>query len=95
MDLIKHDGKGNIVHIATITTKRDADISLVIFKEGTNFADEKGPSAKDLTNNLRVWFKIIFGCINHKPSTHSSNYINTYQKIMLFLIEKGVKLGLS
>lgn len=93
-NLIGHDGKGKRVHSATISAKRDTDISLVIFKEGTNFADEKGPSEKDLTNNLRVWFKIILGCINHIPSTNSSDYINTCQKIMLFLMEKGVKLGL-
>lgn len=61
MDLIGHDGKEKRVHNATITAKRDVDISLVIFKEGTNFTDEKGPSAKDLTSNLRVWFKIIWG----------------------------------
>lgn len=93
-DLIGHDGKGKKVHSANITAKRDADISLVIFKEGTNFADEKGPSAKDLTNNLRVWFKIIRGCINHRPSTNSSDHINTRQKIMLFLLENAVKLRL-
>lgn len=94
VDLIGHDGKGKRVHKETITVKRDADISPVIFKEGTNFADEKGPSAKDLTNNLWVWFTIILGCINHRPSTNNSDYINTRQKIMLFLLEKGVKLGL-
>lgn len=76
-DLIGHYGKGKRVHSATINAKRDADISPVIFKEGTNFADDKGPSAKDLTSNLRVWLKIILGCINHRPSTNSSDYINT------------------
>lgn len=93
-DLIGHDGKGKRVHSATITAKRDADISPVISKEETNFADEKGPSAKDLTRNLRVWFKIILGCINHRTSTNSSDNINIRQKIVLFLLEKGVKLGL-
>lgn len=93
-DLIGHDGKGKRFHSATITAKRDADISLVIFQEGINFTDEKGLSAKDLTSNLRVWYMIILGCINHRPSTNNSNYINTRQKIMLFLLENGVKLGL-
>lgn len=93
-DLIDHDGKGKRFHSATIIAERDVDISLVIFKVETNFTDEKGPSAKDLTNNLRVWFKIILGCINHMPSTNSYDYINTRQKIMLFLLKKGVKLGL-
>lgn len=94
-NLIGHDGKGKRVHSASITAKKDADISPVIFKEGTNFVDEKGPRAKDLTNNLRVWFNIIFGCINHRTSTNSSDYINTRQKIILFLLETGVKLGLA
>lgn len=93
-DLIGHDGKGKRVHSATITAKRDDDISPVIFKEETNFADEKGPSVKDLIRNLRVWFKIILGCINHRPNTNSSDYINTRQKVKLFLLEKGVNLGL-
>lgn len=93
-DLIGHDVKGKRVQCATITAKRDADISPIIFKEGTNFDDEKGPSAKDLTKNLRVWFNIILGCINHRPSTNNYDYINTRQKIMIFLLEKGVKLGL-
>ena len=93
-DLISHDGKGKRIHSAKITAKREVVISPVIFKEETNFEDDKGPSAKDLTRNLRVWFKIILGCINHKPSTYSYDYINTCQKFMLFFLEKGVKLRL-
>ncbi|XP_050876630.1 uncharacterized protein LOC127080344 [Lathyrus oleraceus] len=93
-DLITHDGKGKRIRSAKIIAKRDVVISHVIFKEETNFADEKGPRDKDLTRNLRVWFKIILGCIHHRPSTNSSNYINTRYKFMLFLLEKGVKPGL-
>lgn len=93
-DLIGHDGKGKRVHSVTITAKRDVVIYLVIFKEETNFVDEKGPNTKELTRNLRVWFKIILGCINHRPSTNNSDYINTRKKSMLFLLEKGVNLGL-
>lgn len=74
-DLIGYDGKGKRVHSATITAKRDADISPIIFKEETNFADEKGPSTKDLTRNPIVWFKIILGCINHRTSTNRFDYI--------------------
>lgn len=92
--LIAHDGKGKRIHSEKITIKREVIISPVIFKEETNFVDEKSPSAKDLTRNLRVWFKIILGCIHHRPSTNSSNYINTRQKFMLFLLENGVMLGL-
>lgn len=94
VDLISHNGKGKRIHSAKINAKREATIALVIFKVGTNLDDDKGPSAKDLTNNLRVWFKIILGCIHHKPSTNSSNYVNTCQKFMLFFLEKGLKLAL-
>lgn len=94
VDLISHDGKGKRIHSAKITTKREATISLVIFKDETNFEDDKGPSANDLTRNLRVWFKIILGCIHHRPSTNSPDYINISQKFMLFCLEKDVKLGL-
>lgn len=93
-DLISHDGKGKRIHSAKITAKREASISPLIFKEETKFEDDKAPSAKDLNRNLRVWFKIILGCIHHKPNTNSSDYINTRQKFMLFCLEKGVKLGL-
>lgn len=45
----------------------DAKVESTIFKEGTKFDDGKGPSAKDLTDTLRVRFKIILGCIHHRP----------------------------
>lgn len=94
-DLIGHDGKWKRLHSVTITAKRDVAISPIIFKEETNFSDEKGLSAKDLTRNLMIWFKIILGCIIHTQSTNSSDYINTRPKFMLFLLEKGIKMGLS
>lgn len=53
-DLISHHGKGKRIHNAKITAKRGVVISLVIFEEETNFEDDKGSSAKDLTRNLRV-----------------------------------------
>ncbi|KAI5446604.1 hypothetical protein KIW84_014441 [Lathyrus oleraceus] len=48
-DLISHDGKGKRIHSSKVTTKREVIIYPVIFKEESNFVDEKGPSAKDLT----------------------------------------------
>lgn len=92
--LISHGGKGKRTHSAKINVRREVVMAPVIFKEGTNFEDDKGPSAKDLTRNLRVWFKIILCCIHHRPSTNNSDYINTRQKFMIFCLEKGVKLGL-
>lgn len=94
VDLISHDGKWKRIHNVKINARREVVIALVIFKEETNFEDDKGLSAKDLARNLRVWFKIILGCIHHRPSTNSSDYINTCQKFMLFCLEKGVKMGL-
>ncbi|KAI5436480.1 hypothetical protein KIW84_022830 [Lathyrus oleraceus] len=63
------------------------------FKAGTNLDDDKSPSAKDLTNSLRVWFKIIMDCIHHSSGTNSSDYVNTRKKFMLFFLEKGLKLA--
>lgn len=94
IDLTSHNGKGKRVHNVKTNVKREEKITFVIFKAGTNLDDDKGPSAKDLTNNLRVWFKIILGCIHHRPSTNSSDYVNTRHKFMLFFLEKGLKLTL-
>lgn len=95
VDLILHNGNGKRIHSAKINAKREAFFSPVIFKVGTNVEDDKGPSAKELTNNIRVWFKIILGCIHHRPSTNSSDYVNTHKKFMLFFLEKNLKLELS
>lgn len=94
VDLISHNGKGKRIHNTKINAKREASIAPVIFKARTNLEVDKGPSAKDLTNNLRVWFKIIMGCIHHRPNTNSFDYVNTRQKFMLFFMEKGLKLAL-
>lgn len=93
VDLISHNGKGKRIHSAKINSKREATITSVIFKAGTNLEDDKGPSAKDLTNNLAVWFKIIMSCINHRARTNSYDYVNTCQKFMMFFLEKGLKLA--
>lgn len=92
VDLISHNGKGKRIHNGKINAKREAATAFIIFKDGTNL--DKGPSAKDLTNKLRVWFKIILGCIYHRPRTNSSDYVNTRHKFMLFFLERGLKLGL-
>src|ERR1044072_2811388 len=49
---------------------------------------------KTLFNKLRAWHKIILGCINPRPSTNSSDYINTHQKYMLHCLVKHKKLCL-
>lgn len=93
-DLIPHNGCGKRVYNVKTDSKREGMVASVIFKEGTKFDDGKGPSAKDLTDKLRVWFMVILGFIHHRPSTNSYDYINTTQKFMLFFLEKGFNLAL-
>lgn len=50
---------------------------------------------KELHKNMRVWLKIIMGTIHHRPSSSSSDYINTDQKCILYYLHKGLKLKLS
>ena len=49
---------------------------------------------QELHKNLRVWLKIILGCIHHRPSSSSSDYVNTDQKCILYYLHKGLKLNL-
>lgn len=93
-DLISHNGNGKRIHSAKINDKQEATIAHVIFKAGINLDDDKGPSVKDLTKNLRVWFKIILGCIHYRPSTNNFDYVNTRQNIMMFFLKNGLKLTL-
>ena len=42
-----------------------------------NYTTEKKEyKSKDLYDNLRIWHKIILGCINPRPPTSSLNYFN-------------------
>lgn len=50
---------------------------------------------KELHQNLRVWMKIILGSIHHRPTSNSSDYINTDQNCILYCLHKGLKLNLS
>src|ERR1044072_3672925 len=43
---------------------------------------------KTLPPNLRVWHKIILGCLNPRPPSNSADYINTNQKYMLYCLKK-------
>lgn len=38
--------------------------------------------------------KIILGTIHHRPTSNSSDYINTDQKCILYFLHKGLKLKL-
>ncbi|KAI5387002.1 hypothetical protein KIW84_073231 [Lathyrus oleraceus] len=48
----------------------------------------------DINPRSRVWLKIILGTIHHRPTSNSSDYINTDQKCILYCIHKGLKLFL-
>ncbi|XP_058726196.1 uncharacterized protein LOC131597520 [Vicia villosa] len=48
----------------------------------------------DLFDDLRIWLKIILGCINPRPSTSSSDYFNVDQKVIMFYIMINQKLFL-
>lgn len=50
------------------------EIVLTIFKENPEGKTSKN---KELHQNLRVWLKIILGTIHHRPTSNSSDYINT------------------
>ena len=50
-------------------------------------------SPKNLHENLRIWFKIILGCIHPRPSLNSQDYINTDQKYMLYYLSSGNKIN--
>lgn len=93
-DLTSHNGCGKRVYNIKTYARRETMIASVIFKEGTKMDEGKDPSAKDLSDKLRVWFKMTMGCIHHQPSTKSSNYINFNQNFMLFFLEKGFRMAL-
>lgn len=48
-------------------------VVVVIFKEG------KSSNAKNLQPRLRIWAKILLGCIHHDSSGNSANYIISNQ----------------
>ncbi|XP_050919073.1 uncharacterized protein LOC127136575 [Lathyrus oleraceus] len=67
------------------------EIDPTIFQQNTEGKHSKN---KGLHQNLRVWMKIILGTIQHRPTSNSSDYINTDQKCILYYIHKGLKLCL-
>lgn len=95
VDLISHNGCGKWVYNIKTDSRREAIVASIIFKEGKNLDEGKSPTAKDLSDKLSVWLKIILGCVHHRPNTNSSDYINTIQKYMSFFLEKWYKMELS
>ncbi|XP_050896337.1 uncharacterized protein LOC127103091 [Lathyrus oleraceus] len=67
------------------------EIAPTIFQQNAKGKQSKN---KELHQNLRFWLNIILGTIHHHPASNSSDYINTYQKCILYCIHKGLKLNL-
>lgn len=68
------------------------EFSPTIFQQNAEGNHSKN---KELHQNLRVWLKIILGIIYHHSVSNSYDYINTYQKCILYCLHKGLKLNLS
>jgi hypothetical protein len=63
----------------------------------TDFNPAKSPSEykpKTLKPNLRIWHIILLACINPRPLTFSSDYINANQKCLLYHLQNKDKLCL-
>src|ERR1044072_9088430 len=55
---------------------------------------KKEYKVKTLFPKLRIWHKVILGCINPRPSTSSSDYINANQKYIMYYLIKHEKICL-
>lgn len=87
--LLGHAGSGKRCFGMVANKDKIAEIANVIFKNG-----KSSSNAKDLHDNLRIWFKIIIGWIHHRKATNSLDYINIDQKYMLYYLEIGEKINL-
>lgn len=69
--LIRHDGSGKKC-LQMVERNFDLiEISKVIFTFGVH-----SNKIKDLLPHLRIWAKILLGCIHHRKPTNSTYYIN-------------------
>lgn len=65
------------------------EISKVIFTFGVH-----SNKMKDLLPHLRIWARILLGCVHHKKPTNSADYINGDQQYVLYNIASGRKVNL-
>lgn len=49
---------------------------------------------KDLKPHYKIWAKIFLGCIFHRKTTNSPDYINNEQLYLLFCIGRGIRVDL-
>lgn len=88
--LIGHDGFG-IRCNQMVERKYDLiEISKVIFTSGVH-----SNKIKDILPHIRIWAKILLGCVHHRRSTNSSDYINGDQQYILYYIATKKKVNLS
>ncbi|KAL5076900.1 hypothetical protein RYX36_015884 [Vicia faba] len=78
-----------------IATTEDP-IGKLIGHEGSEIFAFGQPSNKinDLKDYLRIWYRIILGCTNHRKPTSSPDYINFDQHYMLYFIATKTKFNL-
>lgn len=65
------------------------EMSKVIFSYGKHYR-----KIKDLFPYLKVWARILLGCVNPRSTTNSSDCINGDQQYILYYIEFGKKVNL-
>lgn len=88
--LIGHDGSGKRCYYMVERKYDFIEISKVIFTSG--FHSNK---IKDLQPNLRIWAKILLGCIHHIKPTNYVDYINDDYQYSLNYIAIENKVNLS
>lgn len=70
-----HDGSGKQCRDILAKKSKMATIVEIIFMNG-----KPSSNPRNLHQDIRIWFKIILGCIHHRPCSNSPDYINTDQK---------------
>ncbi|XP_058726436.1 uncharacterized protein LOC131597781 [Vicia villosa] len=87
--LLGHDGNG--IKCADMADKKS---DLAIISKEIITSGQPSNKFKDLKSNLRIWARILLGCIHHRKATSSSDYINIYQQYMLYFISTNQKVHL-
>lgn len=87
--LISHDGYGIRCEQMVKNESKLADIFEVIF-----ISRNHSRKIKDLHPKLRVWARILLGCVHHRRSINYFDYINGDQQYVLYYISTEKKVDL-
>lgn len=87
--LIGHDGFGIRCEQMVEKESNITEMSKVIFSSGKHSI-----KIKDVLPHIKVWARILLGCVNPRPTTNSSDYINGDQQYILYYIKFGKKVNL-